>query len=192
MPERIPGDASERLDGLLRTFAALPEPGIEEFRETVAAMGIDPDEAVARVRELMRARAAGAPVLGHRPSPARAVAASRRWVDRRFVKVGTCAGTLAGICCLGKAVTVSAGLAVSTVFGTLVDKYQVYFFLGGLGLLVLWLVWMLRPQWATVAGLGAALRGAARPAAVSFGTYFVTLGLTMGAMVFADWLWPRP
>jgi len=195
--ENLAGGTSESLDSLLKVLARLPEPSTEELREAVAAMGIDPAEALAGVRELMATREHEARLLSGR-SPrwqrgaASGVRTGERWFDRRFVKVGTCAGTLGGICCLGKAVTVSAGLGVSSFFATMVDNYQLYFVIGSLGLLAIWLLGMLRSQGVIARGLRGAFGGSARHALVSFGTYFVALGFTVGIMALADWLWPRP
>lgn len=41
-------------------------------------------------------------------------------------------------------------------------------------------------------GKAVAGRGSARHAAVCVGTYVMTLGLTMGIMALADWLWLGP
>lgn len=198
--ENTPRRARETLDDLLSTLAKLPEPATEELRDAVRAMGIDPGQAVAGVRELMATKEREARLLSVSSAPAPAgprtlatgVGRSPRWVDRRFVKVGTCAGTLAGICCLGKAVTVGAGLGVASFFGMLVDRYQFYFVMGSLVLLALWFVRIMTSQAPTVAGLRAAIHSAGRLAVLSFGTYFLTLGFSVGIMALADWLWPSP
>lgn len=197
--ERFPGGASQSLDSLLKALAQLPDPSIEELRETVGAMGIDPGDTLVWVRELMVTKERDAHLLlGQSPRPAHnqpevaiEVRPGRRWLDRRFVKIGSCVGTLGGICCLGKAVTVGAGLGASSFFGAMVDQYQLYFVLGSLGLLGIWLLGMIGSRGITATGLRAAMRSSARHALVSFGAYFVTLGFSIGIMALADWLWPR-
>lgn len=188
--ENVRGRASERLDDLLNTLAKLPESSTEELREAVRAMGIDPGEAVARVRDLMAAREHE--VRLEQLTVARGIQIGRLWLDRRFVKIGTGAGALGGVCCLGKAVTLGAGLGISSFFGTMVDKYQLYFVVGSLALLALWLFRVIGTQGVTATGLRTAIRSSVPQAAVSFGAYFVTLGFTIGVMALADWLWPRP
>ncbi|MBI4611785.1 MAG: hypothetical protein HY726_22580 [Candidatus Rokubacteria bacterium] len=197
-PDTRPRGAPERLDGLLSAFVELPAPDTEELRDAVRALGVDPDEVVSRVRELVAAKEEQARPLVQLSQRAvqahpknRRGARIRQWFDHRFVKLGTCAGGLGGVCCLGKAVTVSAGLGLSSFFGMMVDNYQLYFVVGSLGLLAIWLFRMIRAQGVTVTGLRAAIRSSAPHAVVSFGTYVLTLGFTMAVMALADWLWPR-
>lgn len=190
--ENVPHGASSDLETLLNAFVEVPAPTTVHLREAVTAMGTDPDEAVAQVRALIAAAAHEVRVPG--PRSANGII-GRVWLDRRFLKLGTGAGMLGGICCLGKAVTVSAGLAISSFFSMMVDRYQGHFVVGSLVLLLvlvaIWLVRSARAQTAASIGVRTLLRGSAMQAAVSFGTYFVTLGFTMATMALADWLWPR-
>lgn len=111
------------------------------------------------------------------------------WFDRRSVGMGTSCGVLGGLCCIGKAVAVGAGLGASSFFVAWMDRYQLYFVVGSLGLLTIWLVGMIRSYGLTTTGLLTAGRSSVRHALVCGGTYVVTLGLTMGVMALADWLW---
>jgi hypothetical protein len=60
--------------------------------------------------------------------------------------VGTSCGVLGGICCVGKAVAVGAGLGAASFLVTWMDRYQLYFVAASMGLLAIWLAGLIRPS----------------------------------------------
>lgn len=52
--------------------------------------------------------------------------------------MGVGSGLLSGVCCVGSALAVGAGLAGLSFFGTWMDRYQAYFVAAGVAAMALW------------------------------------------------------
>lgn len=113
-----------------------------------------------------------------RPTP------TRSWRERRVLGVGLGSGLLGGLCCIGSAVAVGAGLGGLSFFSTWMDRYQTGFVLVSLAGMLGWLAWLLlgaRRQGGVGRGLATAARGLGRQAIAMGVVYAVTLGVSMAA-----------
>src|SRR6266536_2070847 len=68
--------------------------------------------------------------------------------DRRFLGIGAGSGLLGGICCIGSAIAVGLGVSAISFFGAWMDRYQIYFILVSVALMILLLV-----NWARSTGV---------------------------------------
>ncbi len=90
------------------------------------------------------------------------------------------------MCCIGAAVTTAAALGAAGFFTTLMDRYQIYFILASIALMVLWLTRQLRKQGTSLTSLRAIGRAVGKHAVVMGAVYAVTLGVSVGiAQLFA-------
>jgi hypothetical protein len=105
----------------------------------------------------------------------------RRWMDPRSLRASLGSGLLGGLCCITAAITTAAGLGAAGFFATLMDRYQVYFILGSVAVMALWLIRHLRRQGISPLNLRAVLRTVGRHAIVMGIVYLVTLGIAMAA-----------
>lgn len=105
----------------------------------------------------------------------------RRWTNLQSLRASFGSGLLGGVCCITAAVATAAGLGAAGFFTALMDRYQLYFILGSIALMALWLVFHLRRQGISVLDLRAVLRTVGRHAIVMGVVYAVTLGIAMGA-----------
>jgi hypothetical protein len=110
----------------------------------------------------------------------------RRWFDRQSAKVGAGTGLLAGVCCIGSAVAVGAGVGSLSFFTTWVDRYQVFFIAGSIALMALWLIRLGRRHGMSRRGLRRSGRILIRHALVMGGVYVITFGLAVAAMQVAE------
>ena len=110
----------------------------------------------------------------------------RRWFDRQSAEVGAGTGLLAGVCCIGSAVAVGAGVGGLSFFTTWVDRYQVYFITGSVALMALWLIRLGRRHGVSRRGLRHSGRILIRHALVMGGVYVITFGLAVAAMQVAE------
>jgi hypothetical protein len=94
---------------------------------------------------------------------------------------GVLSGLVGGLCCIAGAAAVGLGLGGMSFFGTLMDRYQIYFLLASLALMGFWIVQMVMRSGFGSAGLRGVARAAARPVAVMGLTYAVTLIVALGA-----------
>lgn len=104
----------------------------------------------------------------------------RRWASPQSLRAGLGSGLLGGVCCIGAAVTTAAALGTAGFFTTLMDRYQVYFILASIALMVLWLARQLRRQGASLKSLRAIGSAVGKQAMVMGVVYAATLGLTLG------------
>jgi hypothetical protein len=105
----------------------------------------------------------------------------RRWTDPRSLRASLGSGLLGGLCCITAAITTAAGLGAAGFFTTLMDRYQLYFILGSVAIMALWLVRHLRRQGISPLDFRAVLRTVGRHAIVMGIVYAVTLGIAMAA-----------
>jgi len=105
----------------------------------------------------------------------------RRWTDPRSVRASLGSGLLGGLCCITAAITTAAGLGAAGFFTTLMDRYQLYFILGSLAIMALWLFRHLRRQGISPLDFRAVLRTVGGHAIVMGVVYIVTLGIAMAA-----------
>jgi hypothetical protein len=105
----------------------------------------------------------------------------RRWTDAQSLRASLGSGLLGGLCCIASAITTAAGLGAAGFFTTLMDRYQIYFVLGSITLMALWLLWHLRRQGVSPLDFRAVLRTVGRHAIVMGIVYAVTLGIAMAA-----------
>jgi len=105
----------------------------------------------------------------------------RRWTDVQTLRASLGSGLLGGLCCIASAITTAAGLGAAGFFTSLMDRYQLYFILGSIAVMALWLLWQLRRQHISPLDLRAVLRTVGRHAVVMAIVYVVTLGLAMAA-----------
>jgi hypothetical protein len=103
----------------------------------------------------------------------------RRWTDLQSLRASLGSGLLGGLCCIASAITTAAGLGAAGFFTSLMDRYQLYFVLGSIAIMTLWLLWQLRRQHISPLDLRAVLRSVGRHAVVMAIVYVVTLGLAM-------------
>ena len=106
---------------------------------------------------------------------------SKRWLDRRFLGVGVGAGLLSGVCCVGSALAVGAGLAGLSFFSTWMDRHQPYFIAAGVAAMALWLARTARRYRPLRRSYQAAARAIGGQAAVMAVVYAITLAVAMGA-----------
>lgn len=109
----------------------------------------------------------------------------RQWFDGQSAKVGAATGTLGGLCCIGSAVAVGAGVGGLSFFTTWVERYQVYLIGASIALMALWLVRLTRRYGASRQGMRATGRLLIRHGLVMASVYAITLGLTVAAMQVA-------
>jgi len=105
----------------------------------------------------------------------------RRWTDRQSLRASLGSGLLGGLCCITAAITTAAGLGAAGFFSTLMDRYQLYFILGSVALMALWLFRHLRRQGISLQDGRAVLRTVGRQAIVMAIVYVITLGVAMAA-----------
>ena len=110
----------------------------------------------------------------------------RRWFDMQSAKAGAGTGLLAGVCCIGSAVAVGAGVGGLSFFTTWVDRYQAYFIAGSVALMALWLIRLGRRHGVSRRGLRRSGRILIRHALVMGGVYVITFGLAVAAMQVAE------
>lgn len=111
---------------------------------------------------------------------------ARRWFDTQAAKVGAGTGLLAGVCCVGSAVAVGAGVGGLSFFTTWVDRYQMYFIAGSIALMALWLFRLGRRYGGSRGGLRRSGRILIRHALVMGGVYVIVLGLAVATMQAAQ------
>jgi hypothetical protein len=70
----------------------------------------------------------------------------RRWTDLRSLRASLGSGLLGGACCIASAIATAAGLGAAGFFTTLMDRYQLYFIIGSVAIMALWLLRHLRRQ----------------------------------------------
>ena len=105
----------------------------------------------------------------------------RRWTDIRSLRASLGSGLLGGLCCITAAITTAAGLGAAGFFTTLMERYQLYFILGSVAVMALWLFRQLRRQGISLRDGRAVLRAVGRHAIVMGVVYAVTLGIAMAA-----------
>ncbi|WP_102143040.1 hypothetical protein [Mycobacterium hubeiense] len=105
----------------------------------------------------------------------------RRWADPRSLRASLGSGLLGGLCCIGAAITTAAGLGAAGFFTGLMDRYQLYFIVGSVVIMALWLLRQLRRQGISPLDFRAVLRTVGRHAIVMGVVYAVTLGIAMAA-----------
>jgi hypothetical protein len=104
-----------------------------------------------------------------------------RWTDRQSLRASLGSGLLGGLCCITAALTTAAGLGAAGFFTTLMDRYQLYFVVGSVAVMALWLIRHLRRQGISLRDGRAVLRTVGRHAIVMGVVYVVTLGIAMAA-----------
>jgi hypothetical protein len=103
---------------------------------------------------------------------------------RRFLGAGLGSGLLGGVCCIGSAVAVGAGISGLSFFSTWLELYQPYFIAASMLVMALWLVRQVRRH-ARGGGRGALaafFRGTWRQLVVMAVVYAVTLGIAMAVV----------
>lgn len=98
----------------------------------------------------------------------------------RPVRASLGSGLLSSICCIGGAIATAAGLGAAGFFGSLMQRYQLYFVLGGVAVMVVWLALRLRRSGTSPHDLRSVVRVIGRPALVMAIVYAATLGIAMG------------
>jgi hypothetical protein len=106
----------------------------------------------------------------------------RRWTDLQSLRASLGSGLLGGVCCIASAITTAAGLGAAAFFTTLMDRYQLYFIVGSVAIMALWLVRHLRRQGISLLDFRAVLRTVGRQAIVMGIVYVITLGIAMAAV----------
>ena len=106
----------------------------------------------------------------------------RRWMDLQSLRASLGSGLLGGVCCIASAITTAAGLGAAGFFTTLLDRYQLYFILGSVAVMVLWMLRHLRRQGIPLRDFRAVLRTVGRQAIVMGVVYIITLGVAMAAV----------
>lgn len=109
-----------------------------------------------------------------------------RWLDRRFLGVGTGAGLIGGICCIGSALAIGAGIGGLSFFSTWMDRYQTLFIAGSGLLMVGWLIWIARRSGFSRRNVRPTVQTLARHTVVMGVVYAVTLGVAMIAARLAE------
>lgn len=99
----------------------------------------------------------------------------RRWTDLRSLRASLGSGLLGGLCCITAAITTAAGLGAAGFFTTLMDRYQLYFILGSIAIMAMWLLHHLRRQGISPLDFRAVVRTVGRHAIVMGVVYAVTL-----------------
>jgi hypothetical protein len=105
----------------------------------------------------------------------------RRWTDVQTLRASLGSGLLGGLCCIASAITTAAGLGAAGFFTSLMDRYQLYFVLGSVAIMALWLLRQLRRQGISPLDYRAVLRTVGRHAIIMVIVYAVTLGIAMTA-----------
>jgi hypothetical protein len=106
----------------------------------------------------------------------------RRWTDLRSLRASLGSGLLGGVCCIASAITTAAGLGAAGFFTTLMDRYQLYFILGSIAIMALWLLRHLRRQGISPLDFRAVARTVGRQAIAMGVVYIITLGIAMAAV----------
>jgi hypothetical protein len=109
----------------------------------------------------------------------------RRWTDLRSLRASLGSGLLGGVCCIASAITTAAGLGAAGFFTTLMDRYQLYFIIGSVAIMALWLLRHLRRQGISPLDFRAVTRTVGRQAIVMGVVYTITLGIAMAAVQLA-------
>jgi hypothetical protein len=99
---------------------------------------------------------------------------------RRFLSTGIGSGLLGGICCVGSAIAVGAGVGALSFFTTWMRHYQVYLITASIVVMAAWLLHLIRVNGAG-RGLAAAARGIWRQATAMGAVYALTLLAAMAA-----------
>jgi hypothetical protein len=97
---------------------------------------------------------------------------------RRFLRAGLGSGLLGGVCCIGSAIAIGAGLGGLSFFSTWMERYQLYFALAGLTVMTIWLTRQIR-RYGAGRGISIVLRSMARQLVVMGVVFLVTLGIAM-------------
>ena len=105
----------------------------------------------------------------------------RRWTDGQSLRASLGSGLLGGLCCITAAITTAAGLGAAGFFTTLMDRYQLYFVVGSVAVMALWLIRHSRRQGISLRDGRAILRTVGRHAIVMGVVYVITLGIAMAA-----------
>lgn len=84
------------------------------------------------------------------------------------------------MCSIGAAVTTAAALGAAGFFTTLMDRYQIYFILASIALMLLWLARQLRRHGTSLKSLRAIGSAVGIHALVMGVVYAATVGLTLG------------
>lgn len=100
--------------------------------------------------------------------------ASRPRGYRRFVGSGVGFGVLGGICCVGSAIAVGAGVGGLSFFTTWMNRYQMYVILASIVIMVAWLIRLARKNGAR-RGFAASVRMIWRQALAMGIVYIATL-----------------
>jgi hypothetical protein len=103
----------------------------------------------------------------------------RRWTDLQSLRASLGSALLGGVCCIASAITTAAGLGAAGFFTTLMDRYQLYFILGSVAVMALWLLRHLRRQGISPLNFRAVARTVGRHAIVMGFVYVITLGIAM-------------
>jgi hypothetical protein len=106
----------------------------------------------------------------------------RRWADLRSLRASLGSGLLGGVCCIASAIATAAGLGAAGFFTTLMDRYQLYFIIGSVAIMALWLLRHLRRQGISPLDFRAVARTVGRQAIVMGVVYIITLGIAMAAV----------
>jgi hypothetical protein len=106
----------------------------------------------------------------------------RRWTDLRSLRASLGSGLLGGACCIASAIATVAGLGAAGFFTTLMDRYQLYFILGSVAVMALWLLRHLRRQGISPLDFRDVARTVGRQAIVMGVVYIITLGVAMAAV----------
>jgi hypothetical protein len=99
---------------------------------------------------------------------------------RRFLRTGIGSGLLGGICCVGSAIAVGAGVGGLSFFTTWMRHYQIYFIAASIVVMAAWLTHLIRASQAG-RGLAAAARAIWRQALTMGAVYAVILLAAMAA-----------
>lgn len=103
---------------------------------------------------------------------------------RRFLGTGVGSGLLGGICCVGSALAVGAGIGGLSFFTTWMSRYQIYFIAASIAIMAAWLTHVIRRN-AAGQGLRAAARQISRQVLTMAAVYAITLLAGMAAAGFA-------
>jgi hypothetical protein len=103
----------------------------------------------------------------------------QRWTDPRSLRASFGSGLLGGLCCIASAFTTAAGLGAAGFFTGLMDRYQLYFILGGVVIMAIWLLQHLRRRGIAPQGVRAVLREVGHHAIAMGIVYVLTLGIAM-------------
>jgi hypothetical protein len=103
----------------------------------------------------------------------------RRWTDVQTLRASLGSGLLGGVCCIAGAITTAAGLGAAGFFTTLMEQYQLYFIVGSVAVMALWLLRHLRRQGISLLDFRAVGRTVGRHAIVMGVVYVATLGIAM-------------